>query len=120
VGNLGPTGAKGPTGNLGPTGPALGLRTVRIATLPGSVSIGFGDDIVVIKKNIGAATIVNLPAFPEIGRSFLIKDGKGDAQVHNITILPATGTIDGAATVVISQNYAAVSMVYDGIEWRMI
>jgi len=75
---------------------------------------------VIVNKTSGAATAVNLPATPITGKKYIVKDGKGDAATNNITITPAAGTIDGAATYVMNTNYQVVSFVYNGTQWNLI
>ena len=71
-------------------------------------------------KTVGAATAANLPASPETGRRYTIKDGKGDAAANNITITPAAGTIDGAATSVINVNFGRATVAYNGTQWNLV
>lgn len=94
-------------------------RTVRVVTAAGAVTVSAMDDIVVIAKTTGAATAANLPAGVK-GMRRVIKDGKGDAATNNITITPASGNIDGAATKVISANYGAAEIIYSGTQWLSI
>lgn len=92
---------------------------VRVVTAAGAVTVSATDVVVVVNKTVGAATTVNLPA-GVLGTYFIIKDGKGDGSTHNITMMPAAGTIDGAATLVISTNYGVARLVYNGSEWSVI
>jgi hypothetical protein len=79
------------------------------------------DQIVIVNKSIGSATALSLPASPVTGMVYRIKDGKGDAASHNITITaPSSGTIDGQSSLVINANYAAVDLVYNGTEWNIV
>ena len=96
------------------------VLTVRVVTAAGAVTVTTADTIVVVNKTVGAATTVNLPATPATGLRFTIKDGKGDAGANNITVTPAAGTIDGAATNVISTNYLARTYLYNGTSWSVI
>lgn len=91
----------------------------RVHTAAGDVTVAATDHIIVVKKTIGAATGVPLPA-GVLGRVLIIKDGLGDAAANNITITPAAGNIDGAATFVMATNKQAVTMVYDGTQWEII
>ncbi len=93
---------------------------VRVVTAAGAVTVAVTDQVVVVNKTTGAATTVNLPASPRTGQQFKIKDGKGDAATNNITITPAAGNIDGAATKVISTNYGAATVVYNGTQWNAL
>lgn len=92
----------------------------RVITAAGAVTMATSDDVVIINKTVGAATVVNLVSSPTTGARMTIKDGKGDAAVNNITLTPAAGTIDGAATVVMATNYQSVTLVYSGSEWGQI
>lgn len=66
-----------------------------------------------------AAYTVTLPTGATLnsGKSYTIKDASGGAGTNNITVAPATGTIDGAASVVISSNYGDVQVYTDGANW---
>ncbi|HXT81388.1 MAG TPA: hypothetical protein VN702_17620 [Acetobacteraceae bacterium] len=107
-----------PNGRVTTTGRVKALRNV---TASGSVTISStSDEVVVINKTAGAATAVALPATPSTGRVYTIKDGKGDAAANNITISPAAGNIDGAATLVIATNYGSASLIYNGTQWNVV
>lgn len=93
---------------------------VRVVTAAGAVTAAVSDHIIEVNKSSGAATTVNLFASPATGTTLIIKDGKGDAATNNITITPAAGNIDGAATYVIATNYGSVTIYYSGTEWRVI
>lgn len=93
------------------------LRHVRVVTAAGAVTVAVTDDVICVNKTSGAATAVNLPSGPTTGQAFVIKDCKGDARTNNITITPASGTIDGAATLKITHNYQSINVVYNGSEW---
>lgn len=76
------------------------------------------DDVLICNR---AGTIsVTLLASPETGRTFTIKDDRGTAAANNITITPAAGNIDGAATYVINTNYGSVTLIYNGTQWNII
>ena len=95
-----------------------GPQAVRVVTAAGAVTQLSTDDVIVVNKTSGAATTVNLIASPVTGDSLVIKDGKGDSATNNITIVPNAGTIDGASSLVLATNYAAVNLCYDGTIWR--
>lgn len=92
-------------------------KTARVVTAAGAVTVTAADHVVIVNKTVGAATAVNLPA-GVANTEFIIKDGKGDAAANNITITPAAGTIDGAATLVIAANYGKATLIYNGTEWN--
>lgn len=92
---------------------------VRVITAAGAVTVAATDETIVVNKTVGAATVVNLPA-GVLGRRYTIKDGKGDAAANNITITPAAGNIDGAATSVINTNYGRATVAYNGTQWNLV
>lgn len=94
--------------------------SVRVVTAAGSVTTTSADDVVIINKTVGAATAVSLYASPTAGDNIQIKDGKGDAAANNITITPAAGTIDGAATLVLNINRQSAWLCYSGFEWVVL
>lgn len=86
----------------------------------GNYTVTF-DEVVVVKKTTGAATTINIPAAASSERPPLtIIDGKGDANTNNITITPASGTINGAASLVLKDNYGAVTLMDNGSEWVVL
>lgn len=91
----------------------------RVVTAAGAVSVTSADYLVIIRKTVGAATTVNLPA-GVLNQTFVIKDGKGDAFTNNITVTPTSGTIDNKATYVINIGYGAVTFTYDGTQWVVL
>jgi hypothetical protein len=74
---------------------------------------------IAINKDSGAATGVTLPAAQYVGQAWKVLDAKGDAGTNNITITPASGTINGAATHVIAENYGAVELFWDGTNYTV-
>lgn len=95
-------------------------RGLRVVTAAGAVNMLAGDEIVVVNKTIGAATVVNLSSSPVVGRVYTVKDGKGDAATNNITLTPASGTIDGDATGVMAVNYLSVDIIWNGTQWNAL
>jgi len=53
-----------------------------------------------------------------IGKIFTIK--KIDASAFTVTIVPASGTLDGAANVVLTTQYESVTIQTDGTNWYII
>jgi hypothetical protein len=95
------------------------VLTVRVAVAT-PVAVVNTDDIVSVQVPGPVAVAVNLPA-GVAGRVFTIKDGLGlAAPATPITITPAAGTIDGAATATINAPYGSLTLVYTGVEWQLI
>lgn len=108
------------TGAVGFTGIASFRRlrvAVRVATDAGDVTVSAATDyFIAIDKTIGAPTSVFLPSSPVVGDTYLIKDLAGDAAVNNITVVPATGRIDGDTSFVIASNYQSNAFTYTGAD----
>lgn len=75
--------------------------------------------LVHVNKASGAATGIALPVPGYNGQAYKIVDFKGDAATNNITITPNSGTINGASTWVISENYGAVELVWNGTNYAV-
>jgi hypothetical protein len=96
------------------------VQQVRVVTASGPIAVATSDYVIIVRKTTGAATTVDLPVSPTVGQTFVIKDGKGDAHTNNITLIPASGTIDGATTYVMNTNYASKEIIYTGVEWSVL
>jgi hypothetical protein len=92
---------------------------VRIATAtPDTILVT--DEVISYEVPGPVAVAVALPA-GVTGQVFYIKDGLGlAAPATPITITPAAGTIDGAATATIDAPYGALTLVYSGVEWKIL
>lgn len=75
---------------------------------------------VIINKTIGSSTQVVLPLVPSSGQEVMIKDGKGDANMNNITVTPSGSTIDGNTSVIMRNRYQAMTYLWNGTEWNII
>lgn len=75
---------------------------------------------VIVRKTIGSHTQILVPADFAIGQVITIKDGKGDAAVNNIDVVPSSGTIDGNVRVTLANNYQSLSIAWDGTVWSII
>lgn len=75
----------------------------------------------ILIMNVASASTVNLPS-GQVGQRFIVQDGSGAAATNNITIVPAVGqTIDGNASVAITNNNSSVEVVFAGSNtWRVI
>lgn len=95
------------------------IIAVRIATAT-PVTVTNTDDVVSVEVPGSVAVAVTLPA-GTTGRTFNIKDGLGLASsVAPITITPAAGTIDGSPTATIDVPYGSLTLVYSGVEWKIL
>jgi hypothetical protein len=93
---------------------------VRVAVATPVTVVAATDEVVSVEVPGPVAVAVNLPA-GVTGQVFYIKDGLGLAAVATpITITPAAGTVDGAATATINVPYGALTLVYSGTEWKLL
>jgi hypothetical protein len=60
-----------------------------------------------------------LPGSPVQGREITVKDGGGKAGRDKITIT-SSANIDGNASVIIGNDYGAITVVYNGQTWRVV
>lgn len=91
----------------------------RVITAAGDVTATFADYYLIIKKTIGESTTIYLPPIPSVNQVIDVKDGKGDADTHNITINGNGKTIDGGSTLVIGSPYGWNSLVWNGTQWNI-
>lgn len=93
---------------------------VRIAVATPVTVVAATDEVVSVEVPGPVAVAVNLPA-GVTGQVFYIKDGLGLATPATpITITPAAGTIDGAATATINAPFGSLTLVYSGVEWKLL
>lgn len=99
------------------TGPDILAVRVAVAT---PVLVAPTDEVVSIEVPGPVAVAVILPV-SVTGTVFYIKDGLGlAAPATPITITPAAGTVDGGATATIDAPYGALTLVYSGVEWKIL
>jgi len=94
-------------------------RVVK-TTVPGAYPYTTLTTDYVIFVDTSSARTINLIASPVTGTTYRIKDNVGSAAANNITITPAAGTIDGAATYTINSNWGSVDLIYSGSAWRVL
>lgn len=92
------------------------MRVTRV-TSGTNYNVGADDKLIVVNKGTSSQTFIGLPASPTTGRAIVVVDGKGDAAANPITVIPSSGTVNGAANYVIRTNRESVTLVYDGTEW---
>jgi hypothetical protein len=114
-----PTTATGATTlTISTVGPEI--LTVRVAVATPVTLVAATDEVVSVEVPGPVTVAVNLPA-GVTGQVFYIKDGLGlAAPATPITITPTAGTIDGAATATINAPYGSLTLVYSGVEWKLL
>lgn len=73
-----------------------------------------------LNVNTASAITINLPASPATGRKIVIMDGTGGASGFNITIQGNGHNINGSSSLVISTNFQAKTLLYNGTIWTVI
>lgn len=78
---------------------------------------------VTISKNVTKVTAnetVTLPALPQVGQEHRIKCGVAEGSNPAVVVAANAGqTIEGAASITLQSNGAAVSLVWDGAAWMI-
>jgi hypothetical protein len=83
-------------------------------------------DYIIEVTSTAAARVITLPApslvgaSPNPGKIFIIQDTSGAAATNNISLTPASGLIDGGATVAINVNYGCATVFCDGSAYYVI
>ena len=114
----GPPGPEGPQGPIGPQGPAGSLADVPVTLIDTDTYTPTADEYF-LGIIFNGLTTITLPA-GTLGKTYVIKDAAGDANTFPITITTTGSTIDMQATYVIDNNWASVTLVYNGIEWNVV
>ena len=89
------------------------------STAASTVTVSAASDYMLCLDPTGNTIVVTLPASPTTGLNFLIKDCTGQSPVHNITIQPAAGNIDGNASFVMNVAYQSTGLIYNGTQWSL-
>jgi len=95
----------------------------RLVTAAGDTTMGGFDYEVIINKTVAAANAVILAANAPLGVMNRVSDGKGDANVNNITIsAPAGGMINGVvAPAVLNAAWGSILFrSFGGNNWSIL
>jgi hypothetical protein len=112
------TGTGANTITISTAGPEI--MNVRVAVATPIAVVAATDEVVSIEVPGPVAVAVTLPA-GVTGQVFYLKDGLGlAAPATPVTITPTAGTIDGAATATINAPYGSLTLVYSGVEWKIL
>lgn len=99
------------------TGPEFLAVRIAVAT---PIAVALTNEVISVEVPGPVAVAVNLPA-GVTGQVFYIKDGLGlAAPATPITITPAAGTIDAAPTATINAPFGSLTLVYSGVEWKIL
>lgn len=69
----------------------------------------------------GGAVTLRLPNAPTTTREFIVKDRLGASAANNITVTTVGGAvnIDGATSYVLSNNYEAIELLFNGTTYEI-
>ncbi len=95
-----------------------GGQVVRDINQVGDYTILVSDYIVSMSQ--GAEVSVTMPATPTSGEIHIVKDAAGGAKSNNIVILGNGNNIDGNAQVVMKNNFASLTLMYNGTQWSIL
>lgn len=85
----------------------------RVVTTTPVIITATTDCAIVVNLTVPGPSTVQLPLGTN-GQYFVIADGKGDAGVNNITVLPGLGaTINNALSFVINSNQDSITVLYN-------
>ncbi|SHM01614.1 hypothetical protein SAMN05444266_10682 [Chitinophaga jiangningensis] len=97
-----------------------GSMAMNITTLSSNGTLAATDNTVLVNTTSGSIT-VTLPSPTGIrGRIYTIKKIGSGGIDNSLTISPTGGTIDGASTYVIYNDYTYVTLQTDGTNWYVI
>jgi hypothetical protein len=90
----------------------------EISSAGGTYAVLDDDDYIAI-TTLAVAFQIDLPATPTLGDTFTVKDTTGNAAISNVTISGNGNNIDGAASFLLSQPYAAATFTFAGGQWSV-
>lgn len=94
--------------------------TSTIVSKTGNYTATNTDFVILVDSTAGAVTITLPTAVNIPGRWYFVKDWKGQAAAHNITVATTSAqTIDGAASKVFTKPYLGYLFVSDGANWTI-
>lgn len=78
--------------------------------------------VIVDRTDGGGSTTITMPPNPTLNQEFFVLDGRGDAgtNANAITITPATGTVNGAASVTLSTDRGCFKFIRGKTEWKLV
>jgi len=90
----------------------------RAAVADAAYVAAVGDTLVAYTSISAARAVTLLAASAVPGRQMVVKDESGSCSgTFTITVSPASGTIDGAASKVVNSAYGALRVYSNGVNW---
>lgn len=98
-----------------------GFLSTREITSGVSDAATSNDNLIAWDSSSASAKTQTIPVPTKKSKTLVIKDEYGNAGTYNITISPASGTIDGSATFVMNSNLQSVTLVANGTSnWMVV
>lgn len=98
-----------------------GSLLVPVVIVTTSPYLALSSDFFIGVNNVGAVPFsVVLPANPQTGKIYIVKDVLGTAAAENITVTAVGHTIDGSASAIINTNFGSITLLFDGAEWSLV
>jgi len=86
-----------------------------------SYNVGTDDGIIQVGAITQPITItLPLSSVIQIGNTYTVKDVLGNAATYNITVSGNGKNIDGSPNLIINNNYAAYTFIYNGNNWTIV
>jgi hypothetical protein len=102
-------------------------RVVNTTSISGTTYSTLSSDYVIFANSTSNAinitlntTAVTGTSTTAIGTIYRIKDVAGTNSLHNITLTPASGTIDGQTSYTMVANFQSVDVCYNGTNWSIL
>lgn len=99
--------------------PANTSRQTNIITANYTINSYAAHDYVILCNAIIPIT-VNLPASPNVGDTYYVKDKSGNALANNVTVNGNGKNIDGNTHYTLNRNYESASFIFDGVNWNLL
>lgn len=97
------------------------IGTLPVIVVTTSPYIATSTDTFIGVNNTGLVPFsVVLPANPQTGKFYIIKDVSGTAATDTITVTAVGNTIDGSASAIINTSFGSITLIFDGVEWSVI
>lgn len=94
-------------------------KAARLTVVNVAADVTLTSNTIVLVDTTAARALI-IPAGQASGSEIIVKDASGSAETNTITLTPASGTIDGAASQTITSNYGSVNLVTDGVSWYVL
>lgn len=95
--------------------------TMQVTAAQSPYTVLSTDGVLLVNSTAGAVTVTLPTAAGRAGKSYTVKDWKGQAATNAITVATTGGqTIDGSASATISKAYYALAVISDGTNWSVV